>query len=538
MKTSLLLLAVSLLLNHWCNAQSWRPFRAAECDAGINGLNGSLFLFGALQEAMPTARAHWHFPTNGSAVVADLPFENVGDVARVSNTRFVVSGWTPAVSSGQGAICLVDVSPDGAAIAVSAVQVFPDVDPVNVCWHPSLSLLVVHDLRTKNLVVAPYSGGTVLPPLSSFSFMIGHPGCPLLDEDQIEIEPKGVGFGVRMKRLRPSGSLALAGGTWSYQATPLEQDSAAWCMDNAWLQSHSQNMVVQGSGAGFTVPASFNLRFITGGNSVVAQGQQVSQVQPVSFPAPPEFYNYPGGAFQVEGSQIRSGPVFRPLVRYGSPQQSGSAMHIGRGFVECEAVYVGSPKFQVDGPLNVASIGPTGSGTPFTYNAYLAIGFGLRGPGAPPDPVVVSGNAAYLTPALTLELAGQVQRFDLGGAAASLAVPSDPGLEGIIVLFQWYIQSAAAPQEVAVSDVFATRIWPAPGNLSQQGGASGGSGAAPGGGGLGGSQSASAGGPSIGGGVALTGTQQAEALFRPAIEQRNAPGSGARFQAVRVLTAQ
>jgi hypothetical protein len=121
---------------------------------------------------------------------------------------------------------------------------------------------------------------------------------------------------------------------------------------------------------------------------------------------------------------------------------------------------------------------------------------------------------------------GQSQRFDLGGAFANLAVPSDPGLEGIIVLLQWYIQSASDPQEVAVSDVFATRIWSAPGSEAL------------GGGGAFSAPSPSSSGSTLGGGAASNRTQHAKSCFQPTIDQRNNAGASVRFHAVRLLVAQ
>jgi hypothetical protein len=76
--------------------------------------------------------------------------------------------------------------------------------------------------------------------------------------------------------------------------------------------------------------------------------------------------------------------------------------------------------------------------------------------------IVTSGAHALLQPAVTLEFLSLSQLQDKSGVSTKLLVPADPGLAGIIVLFQWYVQSVADPSVIAHTDLHAARIWPAP----------------------------------------------------------------------------
>lgn len=281
-----------------------------------------------------------------------------------------------------------------------------------------------------------------------------------------------------------------------------------------------------GSGTGFSVPRSFEVVQLEGGvpGQIVVAGSQTALATPVVLPAPPEIYDFPGAPFVIRSSSpdtVLASKVLRPLVRYGTPGRIGTEATLGHGSVDSARVRVGSDAFTVATALTISTLGPT-PGPAYPFHGYLAIGFGIRGQGAPADPVTINGAQAMLQPALVLEFPALQRVLDESFLSTQLAIPGDPGLEGLVVLFQWFIQSATNADEIAYSEVFATRVWGA-GDVPS--GALATSGPSP---------TSPLPGPNLGSPAASTAVRNAaKAAWLATLGQRNAPGSAARFQQLR-----
>lgn len=93
------------------------------------------------------------------------------------------------------------------------------------------------------------------------------------------------------------------------------------------------------------------------------------------------------------------------------------------------------------------------------FDAWLAVAFDWRGSDAPKDLITFHGGQALLQPVHVQEISNFDQLGAIGGISHWMAVPKDEDLEGVIVLFQWYVQSKEKPDDIAVSEVLGARIW-------------------------------------------------------------------------------
>jgi hypothetical protein len=446
---------VALLAVGHASAQD-RRYNCAE----VRLPSGCALALGAHGSDGPAATIRWT-PYFAKTVVFALPFTDVGDAIGLLPDRLLVSGRTVSGTTSTGHICVLALDEERETIRVEQDVTWPGLDPYAISWHVGRAELAVYDRAHDELLAGSWAADRALPAVHQLQRIAIAADVPELAEDFVQLTATNGGFGVRTCRMSPWLVIEPVKSGWFAAVEPFER-TPRWSAALPSIQGASGRLQVMARGGIFAGPPAFELVFVDGGDAVVAAGEQTAEDAFAAIPAPPQFHDFPGGAFRVRsaaGAGVADSFTFRPLVRYGTPSPGVRGLRLACGKVDSERVCVGSASFEVWAPLMIASQGASRE-RPFGYHAYLALALGQRGAGAPPDPVAMAGDHGFLQAEIALEFRDRGQLPDKGDVHTTLAVPDDAALEGTIVLMQWYVQSAAERTDVVCSDVFATRVWP------------------------------------------------------------------------------
>lgn len=430
------------------NLRAFRPAHAASAPGE------QLVVRSAQALAKASATLEWtSLDYDGPASTIDMPFQTVGGALFLDKSFFVVSGCSTVGSPVVGKLCIVQANGSTGALAITQTVSLPGIDPYMIAWDKNSGVIGIIDVVTNCLLVAPYAGGA-LPTATSFAVALSSGQASPLAGNDPYIFTVASGFMLKANRLAPVGIAAWSGSAWGFIPSPTTY-SPYWGVDTAVL-GHTQPLKVM-CGGNSAFPATFSIHQLGDFPGVVASGQQTAPQTTVTVAAPQAFYDYPGAPFQVVActpSNLADSVVFKPLVRYGTPI-SGGGIVPGRGSISETAV----PGSTINVRCNLAIPGvQDAAATPFEFEPYLWIGLGVRD-GSTPDPVTINGDLAVLSPVASMDPAMVKQYWQFGTVSAQVVIPSDPGLEGLILLFQWVFQPVANPTQLSVSDVFATRIY-------------------------------------------------------------------------------
>lgn len=410
------------------------------------------------------ARVSWTSATLPSLESTfDLPFQWVGGVCRVSDDQFLCSGHAPT-SPPIGYLVRLQLVP-GSGIVVRETAAYPGVDPFSIAWHPHLGCLALVDIAGDAMLFSPFFGvgddvaDPVLPSNSMMAVGLTAFDLPALASDwpHIRFDPREQSLVVSANPKFAGTHIAWGAGQWgilqTHRTTP-----EVWHADAETGALSPLRVMLTGSS--LASQTYFKVRHLRTG-AVVGSGTVSALAHWVAIGAPPEFFEYPGDEFLVEGVVGASSRKFRPLVRYGE-QEATSVIGLGRALVNPTTVFVNSSGAGFWTDISVPGLPQAGGSQVVTTTAYLLLGLGTRGSGAPPDPVVGHGLGARLQFVVALEYqVGAMRRNSRIGAR--VPIPLGPEFEGSVVFSQWAVLDPVTGAPV-YSDIVGTRIHGASGS--------------------------------------------------------------------------
>ena len=318
--------------------------------------------------------------------------------------------------------------------------------------------MLVCDFASSSLLYAPFlpsaiASLSVLPPAASYTLALTEQECPHLAGHSSHLWSSGGSFRLTQGKWSVPYFIQYVQGVWTAQSGSIAQ-SNLWHADAA--PGHSLPLKVMSMASAMGPSGAFQVIHDATGDVAasgsVASAQSWAQVGPVAM-----FYERPGDAFHVAGAMSADSWSFRPLLRYGTPEIDADVIP-GGVEVSAGSLRVGSPAAMFWAPTTLPQIGAGArAATPVELQAYLLVGFNSRGVGAPPDPIVGSGASARLQFSSALSVAHS-QYWNTQYCGASLAVPADSGLEGLIILFQWAFVSPGNPNRLVYSGIGGARI--------------------------------------------------------------------------------
>ena len=415
--------------------------------------------------------------TNGSAtltvksganmVVTELPFTDVGGVVDFGSNHLLVSGAIDAGNQPEGRLCRIRINPDGSA-DILETSTIAATDPYAICWSKEHQLLAIMDVEGDEFKIAPLVGWPqgdntpVLPPSTAFVNAIGISQLPALGgvHPWISEDDSTNYFLVGGDRIGGTARVFLDQGAWQVRGFGTES-ARRWFVQSSGqyhVSAPPDQISIRCGDSTIAGPVTFDVESLFTGE-VVASGFVENGGDWVDLDRPNAFYELPGSPFTVVGGQdIAQAQAFRPLLRYGLPLTS-TDLKPGAGLVGSAFLFVGSSKFLVGSPLSLSYLTAEPS-SPVSVPAQLWVQFGYRGPGAPADPVVELGSQATLVSPIPIDIAHGQRSID-SGCGYPMSVPNDPGLEGVVMLFQFVFVSPVNPNDVAATDVFGSVILPA-----------------------------------------------------------------------------
>jgi len=123
-------------------------------------------------------------------------------------------------------------------------------------------------------------------------------------------------------------------------------------------------------------------------------------------------------------------------------QTAASVTSVGKGFSSEPS----APQFITSQPLIGASVSMLGSHCPADHVAYVFVGLSAKQPAQLPK-----GGFLYLNPDLML-FSGPLAISGAGTFLSAVALPADPGLEGVKIALQVLTLSTVDPTDYAVSN--------------------------------------------------------------------------------------
>jgi hypothetical protein len=403
------------------------------------------------------ATARWI--SDGRAITtisAAMPFDLVGNFVALSETQYLVSGRESA--TGDGRLVRIELDFPNSAIVVRESITLPGVDPYAIDWMPSVPVLLMVDVVSHSLLYLPWAGPSADPSLSvlpnplTLTVAVTGNQCPPLDFDMPTLSNDDTAFTVGRFHMEGSWTVSLTGNGWQVTAPLGSSPGNYWGVDVS--AGHAQPMRVMSSATALGANNSFQVIGPSGsavGSGTIAAVNAWTSIGPLS-----PFYEWPGSAFKVTGPLSQDSDTFFPLLRYG--QSAGdSVLTLRASSLSPLSLYVGSPMAYFWVPTKVPSASIT---APVPFQGYCLLGVGFRGAGAPPDPVVGTGQNARLQYSSAATVT-QNQLWTAGGVGYGMPVPADTGIDGLVILSQWAFFSPSDPNSLIYSDICGSRIGPA-----------------------------------------------------------------------------
>ncbi|PIE25132.1 MAG: hypothetical protein CSA62_01575 [Planctomycetota bacterium] len=427
----------------------------------------------------------------GSSSKVSLPFHRAGDVTKISDAEYLLGGlkyssWSPATT--RGVLCLVECRKNSSGqpvLKVLATEHYTSFDPTGLVYHKGEKRLYVLDYKGRRVLSALWQGGD-LPKEQTFETAASHAEIPDLkapllcelehvaDEDDDELmedpepipefepEPDPIPEPAPEPSIEPHGADPDTGvllvspnhwnplrifktGTrwtkaWNKQTLKSGGPSFLWTKDQAWFGGGCAFLVnKEGAGSG-----SFEIiEKITGaslGSWNIAKPGGAVTVGPLAY-----VNSYPGLTYTLRPRNPEAFPIdLVGSVRYGRPS-GNSYIDVSRGLLPDIRPQIGSDIFGAG-----VAVSPGASASKSQETIHGAVLFGYRDTRGQ-DPVVVNGDVAVLNPTGVLDFS-----FVAGDMNASyghrFALPRDPDLEGVVLLFQYVFVTPGGG--VAFSDVF------------------------------------------------------------------------------------
>ncbi|PIE23491.1 MAG: hypothetical protein CSA62_07700 [Planctomycetota bacterium] len=397
-------------------------------------------------------------PVVANPVTAVLPFDQVGDVQFLDNKFFLISGWSSSSSQGWlvWGVMVGDASSTTRSIALVVQKNYGAAfDLVEFHWVQAESRVYAVNAKSTptTLIGFSWSGSGAFPESSSFEAIADTNSPGLSDLELLKLyERDGVG-GVRASLpvcidnmgFRGGADVALVGGAWRISELVAAAPSvpAGWeVSDSYYTSANGVPLYVRGHAGSFAIT-----NLVTGVDAYT--GSSVSATQWVSVPSTTMLAGFP---YRVTGAGAVESNTLWPLTRYGYPEgsiASDGATSIGRGFYLGADLRVGNADFRVAGDLAISP--PV---TVPTSSATVALWVGVDGPGAVS---IVNGVSFLTSPAIAASQSVAIDADSrVGSFVFDFPVDSDPGLEGVVPLFQFV--ALLPSNEVVVSDIFGSPI--------------------------------------------------------------------------------
>lgn len=455
-----------------------REHRTASCAIDIGGLKGTIDVFPSDDVLLDeSADIVWIMAGGNGALRQPLPFTRAGGAQQLSDSQVLVSG-TSVDGQTVGHILRLELDLPNATIHIREHQLYPGYDFVDLAWDSAGGILGVIDTSANTLLFGPLAGAPAIPtdPVlpTTLSVAVDAQQSPALGEDDPVLIPNPTGAGFRFggDRRLPLFSAELVNGVW--QVTP-----PSYTPNNNWhadaSRGHAQNLRIVSLASNLGADNSFEVLDVLHGTAVasgaVTAVKTWCEIGPVA-----NFYEFPGFEHVVTGPLSNQSRVFHPLLRYGAPTPAltNSPIVLGNADTHAQTIFVGSQQAMFYVPTTVPAIpdGTYPSSTPSEFHGFLLIGLGVRGPGAPADPIIGTGENARLDFTIALELTHE-QFTRTQTAAAAIPVPDLPFLTDFVLLTQWAFQDPADPSELFYSDICGARFRPGTSQSLMAGGGGG-----------------------------------------------------------------
>jgi hypothetical protein len=407
-----------------------------------------------------------------------LPFNYLGHVMALSNERLLVTGWDAAGAEGRAVVLRLVEGPTSLAVLTEQNVSIGSVDAVSVAFNRHEGRLYVLDYRTSRVLSAAWNGAGPLPAAGAFQFCFDEALVPgLARPGYVTLE--GADLGETEVPVIPNQAqqLSVHAHDGVIVHVPEEWPSRAANTTGQWMQYPGEYLVRHpgstyiaavdsrfGGYAPITIRKSgpgngaFNLRNLDTG-AILASGQLPSDGATLSLGPFPEFNATPGTWYSIEtpGDEVVGSHYFS-TVRYGVPTgQAGFELSHGGFVMDHSGPSVGSEYFGVTlGLLERTLI----ENQPIVG----ALWIGFRAPNGA-DPVTVQGGRAQLYPSLELPFVIGGNGYAPADIGHQIPIPNDPGLDGLVVLFQYAFLLPSG--QIEVSDVFGMRVLGGASNSSR-----------------------------------------------------------------------
>jgi hypothetical protein len=408
----------------------------------------------------------WVVYTDDTFSSTSLPMNHVGDVERLTPTRWLVSGLRDDMTPAEGVLCVIDISgqPTANAVTIVETRTLPGVDPIDVVRSEIDGNLYLRDYGRRRVLAISWRPDEALasaaPPVLVADWTtvdLRHPQSMTLESPELRhavAETLHPGFdpelnkGFRLQYAPSRFGRVFAGASgWDYDP----YDYEAFFSPVKFFDIDCQ---LPGGERGFRMfsePNSGSLTWTLGdieAGVVVATGSL--SASGVTDSGPMNAFQMDPGGFYNMAVPGRPDLYVRGCVRYGLPGGNLPGLSLGRVLTASRyGPFVGDNMFGVFSPIDLDASTSDLRGEPATATLWAA----LRRPDGT-DPVVLSGDIAVLQAdaQLDVQLTGARWPEDIG-----LHVVPQNDLAGEILLVQWVVTTSAG---VEFSDVFGTRIDP------------------------------------------------------------------------------
>jgi len=369
---------------------------------------------------------------------------------------FLLSGWNPS-GTGSGHLLLLKLvaAPSKQITSpVAPVNLGPGIDPCDVAWNAQDNYLYVLDCKGKRLLVAPWQGGeTALP--TSFVTAFDSTSMPeLAVPETLVLAVKQGESGVRIQEhedfraaVEKTPRVYYDGTSWAVEMKEAAYEVDTYRVEDSLYTNSRGPLLLLSSVAGEAAIIEFET------------GQIATTITLPASPTP-TWVNWgnpnlliPGLRYKILWPDQSESNSFRPMVRYGKPQNAG-LLAITPGFANPRRACVGSVKLGIGAGVRISPV-PSGSFSE-AIQVYLLV---AARPASGVDPVIVNGDVAILQAANVFgpyNFTLNEDKLDVDSTIIQ-PVPNDPTLAGAVILWQWvaYDSNLIA----SFTDVFGTTIF-------------------------------------------------------------------------------
>ena len=422
------------------------------------------------------AKIRWKIFT-GSDLSVNLPLDSVGSLQELSDDVYLVSGHKVVSGQLQGVLCVAHcLRTPVKSIQISDTKTYAGIDHYRVAFNALDQKLYSLDWQSKTFLAADWAGlGHPFP--KAFASILTGLSVPFRTAylwERIKVDAAVPGFRMRGMPIVPYAWIRQENGVWVSTRDPSPPLSApVWRLDHfaavpTGAQARQTNgQILQGPNQILVAGKQGPVSLLDENGFPHGQWNLVANWQFQVFSVPAVFNDIPGLPFRLSNPGAGVGDLwFRPHVRYGAPVQ-GSLLILGGTRCWPATCMVGESDYKITMPYDLSA-----SATQhLSLTQYVWIGF-RSADGT--DPVDLIGGAAILRPDIVDSQGFTVaQGEEMGALSHTIPIAADPGLTGIVMLYQWVVPNPDGT--VSYSDVFGTSILPAGSGSAQSNSTKGGS---------------------------------------------------------------